>query len=107
MLTYQSSLQNAPPMGGAIRTPSPNAAYGRNHSDVLAALTSKQAADLNLQQQRATTDYSLEQQRAQRELALQGLNQMAQAEQNSQNLATARLQNATGIANSLLRGLYG
>lgn len=112
MLTYNSSLQNNPPIEpgypamGEIRKRSPFVPFGRNHQDVYQALGDRQANAIDMEAQKANADYALQQQQAQRELALAGLTNMSQAQQNQTNLDTARLQNMVGFANSLLGGLF-
>lgn len=112
MLTYNSSLQNNPPIDpdypamDAVRKRSPFTAFRQNHQDVFSAMGARQATALELEAQKANTDYALQQQQAQRDLALAGLTNMSQAQQNQTNLDTARLQNMVGFANSLLGGLF-
>lgn len=115
MLTYNSTLQNRPPVSDSqrnaalaeIRQRSPYTQFGQNHQDVLGALTENAATVLDMEAYKANTDYALRQQEAQRQLALAGLQQQSQAENNQRDMATNRLQMMTGFANNLLGGLFG
>ena len=112
MLTYNSTLQNTPPITAGMQAQatamprSPFTAFGKNHQDVLRSLYSANAANLDLQAQKTNTDYELAQQQAQRQLALSGLQQMAEAQQNQNALANRRLQSLIGVASPLLQGLF-
>jgi hypothetical protein len=114
MLQYTGSIQSLPPVDdasrnaalGAIRKRSPFTSFGQNHQDVLDALGERAAATLGTESRRANADYLLQQQNAQRQLALSGLNQLAQSQQNDNQLANTRLQNMVGFAGGLLRGLF-
>ena len=114
MLTYNSSLQNRPPVSdqqrnaalAEIRQRSPYTQFGQNHQDVLGALTENAATVLDMEAYKTNTDYALKQQEAQRQLALAGLRQQAEAEQNQRDMATNRLQMMAGFANNLLGGLF-
>lgn len=114
MLTYNTSLPNAPPVDAAsraaaqatVRSATPYGALGQNHRDVLNALASRQANAVNMEGYKANANYQLQQQQAQRQLALEGLGQMAQAQQNQNSLANTRLQNMVGLASTALRGLF-
>lgn len=113
MLTYRSTLTSNPPSreidaasaSQSMRTPV-YAAYNQNHRDVLAALGGDSAARFNMEAEKANSDYRLAQLQAQRQLALSGLQQMAEAQQNQNALANTRLQNMTGFAGGLLKGLF-
>lgn len=114
MLTYNSTLQNQPPVDDAqrnqalddIRRRSPYGIFGQNHQDVLNALTESAASSLNTEARLVNANYQLQQQRAQQQLALSGLQQQAEAEQNQRQLANNRLQNMVGVAGNLLGGLF-
>jgi hypothetical protein len=114
MLTYNSSLQNKPPIDDAqrnqalddLRRRSPYGAFGQNHQDVLNSLTDNAANTLNMEAYRANADYQMQQQRAQQQLILSGLQQQSEAEQNQRNLGNTRLQNMVGFTGNLLGGLF-
>lgn len=113
MLTYKSTLGRQPPIreidsakaAKAMRTPV-YSAYTQNHRDVLDALGGIAASQYGVEAEKANADYGLAQLQAQRQLALSGLQQMAEAQQNQNNLTNTRLQNMVGFANDLLGGLF-
>lgn len=114
MLTYQSSLNNKPPVSDeyraraltGLRAPSPFTAYTQTHGDVYRGLGAENAVDFDIAATKANTDYQMKQQDAQRQLALQGLQQMATAQQNEQDLTNNRLQMMYGTVGDLLKGLF-
>lgn len=112
MLTYNTQLpfdQPAPnPQRGmeAMQPRSPYGAFGSNHQDVLDYVGAMNAEKYGRAAESMNADYAAKQRAAQQGLALAGLQQMAQAQQNQQELSNSRLQQMTGFAGSLLGGLY-
>jgi hypothetical protein len=97
MLTYQTSLQNAPPPAAALAQQAQQAFaqspyQGQNHQDVFRGMGQMQAVDLSRYAQQQEDDYAMRQQEAQQGLALSGLGMMAQGQQNQSNLGTSRVQ---------------
>jgi len=97
MLTYQTSLQNAPPPAAALAQQAQQAFaqspyQGQNHQDVFRGMGQMQAVDMQRYAQQQEDDYAMRQQEAQQGLALSGLGMMAQGQQNQSNLGTSRVQ---------------
>lgn len=107
MLNYNTTLPTAGPgFAAPPKLPSPYAVYGQNHRDVLAGLQSPMDANYGIAQSKANADYDMRKLEAERQLALQGLQQMSQAQQNSNDLANQRFSLLTGTAGGLLRDLF-
>lgn len=112
MLTYNSTLPNAPPNSqytalAGLQEKSPFSQFGANHQDVVNALAGPAASALDMSAYRAQSDYALRQQAAQRALVLSGLQQQSDAARAQRDIGTSRLQMMTGVANNLLSGLFG
>ncbi|NBW15499.1 MAG: hypothetical protein EBR82_46685, partial [Caulobacteraceae bacterium] len=92
MLTYNTTLPNAPPRGlPAPQIQSPYGRFGSAHSDVLASQMGSNNADYELAKARGELDYATKRQAAEQQLALSGLQQMAQAQQNRNALVNSRV----------------
>lgn len=85
---------------------SPYTAYGQSHQDAMDRLGGINAETYASAAERANDEYDAAQRQAQQQLALAGLQQMAQAQQNKNDLGNNRLQQMTGFASSLLGGLF-
>jgi hypothetical protein len=113
MLTYNTELQAQPPIsqqelsramsGLKIRSPY---GYSPQHQDVLNALGDENAANYQLNADKANSAFGVQKLQAQRDLALQGLQQMAQAQQQQSDLANTRTGMGLNFASSLLSGLF-
>lgn len=107
MLTYTTTLAAAGPgFAPPPKLPSPYNVYGQNHRDVLAGLQSPLNANYSIAQSKANSDYDMRKMDAERQLTLQGLQQMSQAQQQSNDLANQRFSLLTGTAGGLLQGLF-
>lgn len=113
MITYTGTLANTPPISDALRSEAMDGMrrkspwkYPSQHGDIMRALGQENAVNFDRAATKANTDYQLEQQKAERELALSGLGQMAQAQQQQQQLANSRMQSALGMYSGLLSGLF-
>lgn len=114
MLTYNTQLPSQPPVSptarasvlAAMTAKSPYTAYGQSHQDAMDRLGSINAETYASAADRANDEYDAAQRQAQQQLALAGLQQMAQAQQNKNDLGNNRLQQMTGFASSLLGGLF-
>lgn len=80
--------------------------YGlnQNSQDVLNALNSNPALEMQAYKSRA--DYGLARQQAVQQLALAGLQQQSEAQQQQRNLGMQSLRNMMGVVNGALSGLY-
>lgn len=114
MITYNSGLQNAPPITEALLSSAKTDmlrkspyAYPGSHQDILSARGQGNMAQLRHSAEKANTDYGLQQQRAQNDLSLAGLQQMASAQQQQRQLATSRAGAAMNAYSGLLSGLFG
>jgi len=113
MLTYDTTLQAQPPVSGTqmqsalrgLRIKSPYG-YSTQHQDVLNALGDQNAAQYQMQADKANSQFGAQKLNAQRDLALQGLQQMSQARQDAMNLSNAQRGMSYGLVNSLLSGLF-
>lgn len=113
MLTYNTSLQNRPPLpdgdrqkalsGLKIKSPW---AYGSAHKDILNAANVANQAAYDVEATKVNTDYEMKQKEAERRLVLAGLQQMNEAQQNQQQLVNTRMQNMYGVVGNLLGGLF-
>lgn len=111
MLNYNTQLHYQQPVSdtqpaGLVPTSPYGKQYGRNHQDVLNYVGSMNADAYRRAAESVNNDYAAQQRTAQQGLALAGLQQMAQAQQNQRELSNSRLSQMTGIANSLLGGLF-
>lgn len=104
-LPYQQPISDTQP-AGLVPTSPYGSQYGRNHQDVLNYVGSMNADAYRRAAEGVNNDYAAQQRAAQQGLALAGLQQMAQAQQNQRDMANNRLGQMTGIANSLLGGLF-
>lgn len=111
-LSYQTQLPQFPAYPKkalaleALTAGSPFSAYNQNHEDVMAGLGGANAAQFDIEATKASTDQQLRQQRAEQQLVLQGLQQMNDAQQNENSLASNRLQNSSSMLSGLIRSLY-
>jgi hypothetical protein len=104
MLTYKTTLPNAPPQSMPMpRMAGPYAGYGSTHQDMLNAQMGQAQADYDIARQKGETDYALKQQAAERQLVLQGLQQMGEAQQNQNALMNQRVGNVSGLLSGLFR----
>lgn len=111
MLNYKTQLPFEQPISdtqpaGLVPTSPYGRAYGRNHQDVLNYAGAMNADAYRRAAENVNNNYAAQQRAAQQGLALAGLQQMAQSQQNRQELANSRLNQMTGFASSLLGGLY-
>lgn len=114
MLNYSSSFNPPTPYTQQQRSAAlsglhmekPYRGYGQNQQDILNAMEGGNAAGLNMEATKANTDYELQKQQAEQQIALAGLQQMSQAQQQQNQLATQRLGNMTGAISPLLGGLF-
>lgn len=111
MLRYTTQLPFEQPVAdtrpaGLTPTSPYGQAYGRNHQDVLNHAGAINADSYRRAAENVNNEYAAQQRAAQQGLALAGLQQMAQSQQNQQELANSRLNQMTGFAGSLLGGLY-
>ena len=106
MLKYNTTFNPRPPSAGPMRMESPYSQYNQNHRDILSGLADSAAADYGVAASKASSEFDAKRREAQNQLVLQGLQQMAEAQQNSNTLANTRMQNVSGFASDLLRGLF-
>jgi hypothetical protein len=112
MLTYNTQLPFEQPISDirqgmeAMKPRSPYTQFGQNHQDVLNYVGSMNADAYGRAAENVNNQYAAQQRAAQQGLALAGLQQMAQAQQQQQDLSNSRLSQMTGFANSLLGGLF-
>lgn len=112
MISYQTQLPQFPayPKQGmaleALTAGTPFSVYNQNHEDVMAGLGAANAAQFDIEATKAATDQQLRRQRAEQQLVLQGLQQMNDAQQNENSLASNRLQNSSSMLSGLIRSLY-
>lgn len=103
MLTYNTTLPNAPPQALPIpRMAGPYAGYGSTHQDMLNAQMGRAQADYEIARQKGETEYGLKQRAAEQQLVLQGLQQMNEAQQNQNAMMNSRF----GAVSGLLSGLF-
>lgn len=84
----------------------PYRGYGQNQQDILDAAGGVGAAGLDSAITKANTDFDLQKMQAQQQLALAGLQQMSQAQQQQNQLATQRLGVANSFMSPILQGLF-
>lgn len=107
MIKYNTQLPFEQPIADPRRAMAPKSPYaGQNHQDVLNYVGSMNADAYRRAAENVNNDYAAQQRAAQQGLALAGLQQMAQAQQQGQDLSNNRLSQMTGFANSLLGGLF-
>lgn len=110
MFNFTTSLSSPPAYTDAqqakalagMRLRAPYAGYGRNQQDILNATGDANAASFGVATSKANSDIGLSRMQAQQQLALAGLQQLAQARQQRDQLATQRL----GVLNPLLGSLF-
>ena len=114
MLTYNSSIATPTPYTqqqrsealAGMRVKSPYPSYGRQQQDIMDALGGSNAAQFDLAATKANSDLEMEGMKAQQQMALSGLQQMAQGQQQQDQLRTQRLSGMNGLVSPLLQGLF-
>lgn len=75
-------------------------------ADTYGGLSQANATDFDRDTQAKEAAYIAQARDMQQQMAMRGLEQMAQQQQNQQQLQTTRMNNATSYLNSLLSGLF-
>lgn len=114
MLTYDSQFNPPSPYTqkqrsealAGLHLESPYRGYGKNQQDILNAAEGINAAGLDSSITKANTDFDLRKMQGEQQLALAGLQQMSQAQQQQNQLATQRLGVVNSFMSPLLQGLF-
>lgn len=114
MLTYDSKFNPPSPYTqqqrsdalAGLQMRAPYRGYGQNQQDILDAAAGANAAGLDSAITKANTDFDLQKMQAQQQLALAGLQNMAQSQQQQNQLATQRLGVANSFVSPILQGLF-
>lgn len=115
MLTYNTGITNTPPITPAMRQQAldglmaqrPASPYPGSFQDVYNGRASGIAEDMSKGFMRANNDYLAQTQAAQQQTALSGARQLAELQQNLNNLSNQRQQMALGYAQNMFGGING
>lgn len=105
MLSYNTHQKNYSPSFEPFPQGSPYRLPGA-HADVYAALSAKNSADIEASRDRAETEFANQRSSAARASTLAGLQNMQRARQQQLELQNRRLGLRTGLASSVLSGLF-
>jgi hypothetical protein len=107
MLTYNTGVQVQPPVTDAMQRQALAGLMAYGNSDVYAAEAQKQAVDYERAAAEANNTYLQQARQAQVQTGLQGLTNMAQRNQQDNELLTQRQGLRLGYAGKMLGGLNG